>query len=70
MQYAKTMEKTFTGDLFSYSDAASTSWTRSRKRAPRTFALAIGAAIIWMLAATAIGVYTAVQGGQVRRTAH
>jgi peptide/nickel transport system permease protein len=63
VQYLKTMQKTFTGDLSSYTTNIDVV-DEIRKRAPRTFALAIGAAIIWMLAATAIGVYTAVRAGK------
>ncbi len=63
VQYAKTMQKTFTGDLSSYTTNIDVV-DEIRKRAPRTFALAIGAAIIWMLAATLIGVYTAVRAGK------
>ena len=64
VQYVKTMQKTFTGDLFSYTTNIDVV-DELRKRAPRTFALAIGAAIIWMLAATAIGVYTAARAGRI-----
>ncbi|MBN1530417.1 MAG: ABC transporter permease [Thermoleophilaceae bacterium] len=63
VQYLKTMQKTFTGDLSSYTTNVDVV-DELRKRAPRTFALAIGAAIIWMLAATAIGLYTAARAGR------
>jgi peptide/nickel transport system permease protein len=63
VQYVKTMEKTFTGDLFSYTTQIDVV-DELRKRAPRTFALAIGAAILWMAVATVLGVFTAVKAGK------
>jgi peptide/nickel transport system permease protein len=63
VQYEKTMEKIFTGDLISYStqqDVIDEIWSR----VPRTFALAIGAAILWMVFAIALGVFTAIRAGQ------
>jgi peptide/nickel transport system permease protein len=57
------MQKTFTGDLTSYSTSIDVV-DELIKRAPRTFALAIGAAILWMLVATAIGLWTAVKAGR------
>ena len=63
-QYLKTMEKIFGGDLMSYgtgTDVVDEIW----KRAPRTFALAIGAAITWMLFSIGIGLYTAVRAGKL-----
>jgi peptide/nickel transport system permease protein len=62
VQYLKTMEKTFTGDLISYTTNIDVV-DELRKRAPRTFALAIGAAIMWMVAATLLGLYTAARAG-------
>src|SRR5918998_254043 len=63
VQYVKTMEKTFTGDLVSYTTRIDVV-DELVSRAPRTFALAIGAAIMWMLFATALGLYTAVKAGK------
>jgi peptide/nickel transport system permease protein len=63
VQYEKTMEKIVTGDLISYStqqDVMDEIWSR----VPRTFALAIGAAILWMVFAIALGVFTAIRAGQ------
>jgi peptide/nickel transport system permease protein len=63
VQYEKTMEKVFTGDLISYStqqDVIQEIWSR----APRTFALALGAAVLWMVFAIALGVFTAIRAGQ------
>jgi peptide/nickel transport system permease protein len=62
-QYLKTMGKVFSGDLVSYSTQQNV-WEELKGRIPRTFALAIGAAIMWMLFATALGLYTAVKAGR------
>jgi len=61
-QYAKTMEKVFTGDLFSYVNQTDVT-DEIIQDAPRTFSLAIGAAIMWMVFAVALGLYTAVRAG-------
>jgi peptide/nickel transport system permease protein len=63
VQYAKTMEKVFTGDLVSYANSVDVD-REIIQDAPRTFSLAIGAAIMWMAFAVAIGLYTAVKAGQ------
>lgn len=61
-QYAKMMEKVFTGDLVSYVNQIDVD-KEIIQGAPRTFSLAIGAAIMWMVFATALGLYTAVRAG-------
>jgi peptide/nickel transport system permease protein len=53
----------FSGDLVSYSTQENV-WDEVKGRIPRTFSLAIGAAIMWMLFATALGLYTAVKAGK------
>ena len=63
IQYVKTMEKVVTGDLVSYTNRLDV-MDELTGRAPRTFALAIGAALMWMLFATALGIYTAVRAGR------
>jgi peptide/nickel transport system permease protein len=63
VQYAKTMQKIFTGDLISYANQVDVD-KEILQDIPRTFSLAIGAAIIWMAFAVAIGLYTAVKAGQ------
>jgi peptide/nickel transport system permease protein len=63
VQYAKTMQKVFTGDLISYSSQLNV-LDEIKKGIPRTFSLAIGAAIMWMLFAVALGLYTAIRAGQ------
>jgi peptide/nickel transport system permease protein len=64
VQYGTMMEKLFTGDMISYFtevNVAEEIW----KGAPRTLALAIGAAIIWMAFAIALGVYSALRAGRI-----
>jgi peptide/nickel transport system permease protein len=63
VQYVKTIGQVFSGDLVSYStgqDVIDEIW----KRAPRTFALAIGAALMWMMFSLVIGLFTAVRAGR------
>ena len=62
-QYLKTMGQVFSGDLISYSTQQNV-WDELKGRIPRTFALALGAGIMWMLFATALGLYTAVKAGR------
>src|ERR671936_2703250 len=47
VQYAKTMEKVFTGDLVSYVNQIDVDQEIVHD-VPRTFSLAIGAALMWM----------------------
>jgi peptide/nickel transport system permease protein len=63
VQYGNMMEKVFTGDLISY-DQRLDVVDELIDRAPRTFALAIGAAIIWMVLGVALGLYSAVRVGR------
>jgi peptide/nickel transport system permease protein len=63
VQYVKTMEKVFTGDLVSYVNQIDVD-SEIIKDVPRTFSLAIGAAIMWMAFATALGLYTAMRAGK------
>jgi len=62
VQYGNMMKKLFTGELISY-DQREDVVERLRQGAPRTFALAIGAAIIWLLAGLALGLLSAVRAG-------
>jgi peptide/nickel transport system permease protein len=63
VQYLTTMKKVFTGDLVSY-------FTRLNvmdeivKGIPRTFSLAIGAALLWMFMAVVFGLFSAVKAGK------
>jgi peptide/nickel transport system permease protein len=63
VQYFKTMEKVFTGNLVSYQNNVDVD-KEILQDMPRTFSLAIGAAIMWMAFAVAIGLYTAVKAGR------
>jgi peptide/nickel transport system permease protein len=63
VQYVKTMEKVFTGDLVSYVNQIDVDG-EIIKGVPRTLSLAIGAAIMWMAFATALGLYTAMRAGK------
>jgi peptide/nickel transport system permease protein len=63
VQYAKTMKNVFTGNLISYSNQVDVD-KEIIQDAPRTFSLAIGAALMWMAFAVVIGLYTAVKAGQ------
>ena len=63
VQYVKTMGKIFDGNLISYSTQQNVI-DELKDRAPRTFALAIGAAIMWMALSIALGLYTAVRAGR------
>jgi peptide/nickel transport system permease protein len=62
-QYVKTMEKVFSGKLVSYINQRNV-LDEIKHDIPRTFSLAIGAALMWMAIAVAMGLYTAVKAGQ------
>jgi peptide/nickel transport system permease protein len=65
VQYTTTMEKLFTGDMVSYFTQLSVTeeiW----KGLPRTFSLAIGAALIWFAFSVALGMYSAMHAGKVQ----
>src|SRR4051794_1712555 len=62
-QYWYTMKQIFSGNLVSYSDQTNVThqiWIGL----PRTFALGIGAAIIWMALGIALGLFSAVRAGK------
>ena len=63
VQYVKTMGRIFTGDVVSYSTGQDVI-DEIRKGVPRTFSLAIGAALLWMVFAVALGLYTAIKAGR------
>jgi peptide/nickel transport system permease protein len=63
VQYAETMKKVFTGDLVSYTTQLDVV-DEIVQGAPRTFSLAIGAAILWMAFAVALGLYSALKAGR------
>lgn len=63
VQYAKTMGRLFSGSLISY-DSRQNVLDQLVKGIPRTLSLAIGAAVMWMLFALGLGLYTAMRAGQ------
>ncbi len=63
VQYGRTMEKIFTGDLVSYTNQLDV-LDEIKSGLPRTFSLAIGAGIMWMAFAIALGLYTAIKAGR------
>jgi peptide/nickel transport system permease protein len=56
------MKKLFTGEMVSYTNQTNVV-DQIVKGVPRTFALAIGAAILWMFFAIALGLYSALRAG-------
>jgi peptide/nickel transport system permease protein len=62
-QYLTTMEKLFTGELISYQNRVDVV-EEIKQGVPRTFSLAIGAAIIWFVTGVALGLFTAVRAGR------
>jgi peptide/nickel transport system permease protein len=63
VQYAKTMQKIFSGDLISYTTQTNVD-AEIRHDVGHTFSLAIGAALMWMLFAMGLGLYTALRAGK------
>ncbi len=63
VQYGTTMKKVFTGDLRSYFTQLDVD-EEIIKGIPRTFSLAIGAALLWMAVAVAFGLYSAMRAGR------
>ena len=62
-QYVNTMQLMFSGELISYQNQINVREEIVRG-IPRTFSLAIGAAILWFVAGVALGLYTAVRAGR------
>jgi peptide/nickel transport system permease protein len=63
VQYVKTMEKLLGGSLISYSKQLNVR-DEIVKGLPRTLSLALGAALIWIVAGIGLGVLTALHAGQ------
>ncbi|HWT94041.1 MAG TPA: ABC transporter permease [Solirubrobacteraceae bacterium] len=63
VQYGKTMQKVFTGELISYNNRVNVV-EEIKRGAPRTFSLAIGAALTWLVIGVALGLFTAVRAGK------
>lgn len=62
-QYVKTMEKLLTGnDFISYRQQRPV-YEELRAGLPRTLALALGAAVLWLIAGVALGTYSALRAG-------
>jgi peptide/nickel transport system permease protein len=62
-QYATTMKNLFSGELISQTNRVNVT-EEIRRGVPRTFALAIGAAILWFVVGVALGLFTAVRAGR------
>ena len=63
VQYVKTMENVFTGDLISYANQVNVV-DEIVQGFPRTLSLAVGAGVMWMFFAISLGLYTAVKAGR------
>jgi ABC-type dipeptide/oligopeptide/nickel transport system permease subunit len=63
-QYLFMMKQIFTGELISYTDRTNV-WHQIRMGLPRTIALAVGAAILWMILGISLGLYSAVRAGKL-----
>jgi peptide/nickel transport system permease protein len=63
VQYLTMMKKTFTGDLVSYYNGLNVG-DEIKRGFPRTLALSLGSAILWMVLAIALGLYSAVKAGR------
>jgi peptide/nickel transport system permease protein len=63
VQYAKMMQKVFTGDLISYTTQQDV-LAEIKRGLPATLSLAIGAAIIWLFFGVLVGVISAVTAGR------
>ncbi len=63
VQYGRMMEQVFTGKLVSYTNQTNV-LDEIVQGFPRTLSLAIGAGLMWMLFAIALGLYTAVRAGR------
>ena len=62
-QYVKLMGKVFDGSLVSYTSRLNV-MSEIGKDIPRTLCLAVGAALLWMVLAVALGLFTAMRAGQ------
>jgi peptide/nickel transport system permease protein len=63
VQYAKTMEKIFTGTVVSYSQGVNV-LAQIRRGLPATLSLALGAGFIWLTLGILFGVITAIKAGR------
>jgi peptide/nickel transport system permease protein len=63
VQYVRMMEQVFTGKLVSYTNQTNV-LDEIVQGFPRTLSLAVGAGLMWMVFAIALGLYTAVRAGR------
>jgi peptide/nickel transport system permease protein len=63
VQYVRTMQKIFTGNLISYSTQTNVDSEIGHDLGP-TISLAVGAALLWMFLAMCLGLYTALKAGK------
>jgi peptide/nickel transport system permease protein len=63
VQYVTTMKLLFTGQLTSYQNRVDVV-EEIQRGVPRTFALAIGAAILWLIVGVTLGLFTAMRAGK------
>lgn len=63
VQYYKTMEQVLNGSIQSYSQHVSV-WSQIRRGFPATLSLAVGAAIIWLVVGTLLGIAGALRAGK------
>jgi peptide/nickel transport system permease protein len=63
VQYVKTMQKVFSGDLISYTNNVNVVH-EIVQGFPRTLSLAVGAGVMWMFFAISLGLFTAVKAGR------
>ena len=64
VQYWRMMEKTFSGQLISYTNQTNVR-DQIKEGVPATFSLAIGAALIWLTFGIAVGIIAAVKAGKL-----
>jgi peptide/nickel transport system permease protein len=63
VQYARTMQKIFTGTLISYTTQTNVDREIGHDLGP-TLSLAVGAALLWMAIALSLGLFTAIRAGK------
>jgi peptide/nickel transport system permease protein len=63
VQYARTMQKIFTGTLISYTTQTNVDREIGHDLGP-TLSLAVGAALLWMAIALSLGLFTAIRAGR------
>src|SRR5262245_33322714 len=64
VQYYRMMQKTFSGDLVSYTNQTNV-LEQIKEGVPATFSLSIGAALIWLTFGITVGIIAAVKAGKL-----